>query len=195
MDNGFEQSEGNFTNYIGGENNWSNNPEQEDYHCKQKGRELAKIDIIKELYKKIYRLTPTQDMIDLEARLDGLKYRIMKNICMITLNCPHGFERNLDLEDDLWDILESRSWIEKVLVNSDNFERTDREGNETHPHYHIVVKLARLYSPAQIAQMLFRIKGIKKFVSAVNYIDVRKYDQRHKKKIVDYATKLHNEEP
>lgn len=163
----------------------------EEKFCRDMGRRNAKIEIYKEQYKRIYTLSPTKFMSDNDEILDDLKYKCLKNICIITFNMPY---RKLSWGginecEEINSVLGTRSWISKVLaIGAENLKK-DKE-TKTHPHIHACVELSRLYSPKQIAQMLFRIKSVKKLgLVGIESIDVKKGKQVEKDKMSNYCTK------
>ena len=126
--------------------------EDENEFCESEGRRQAKIAISKNYYMQLYRLEPPEFLIKLEEKVCDAKKELKRNICLVTFNFEPDFKLTRDFEQDVRETLESRTWIEHVYIVAR--ENMTKDGENTHPHIHAVIKLRINYAPSQIAQTL-----------------------------------------
>lgn len=167
---------------ILGKGDWNHEEE-----LRKEGRNRAMISIYENMYKQIYRLQPTQKMTEVQNKLDDLKWKALKDVIMITINFPTEFNLTYQIVNEILNVIKTRTWVSQI--HSHGRENMTKELEDTHPHLHICCQISKLYSPAQMVQMIWRNKYIQKHIKGDNFIDIKKYPNSELSKIKQYCEK------
>lgn len=153
------------------------------------GKRQAQIALYKETYMKYYRNQPSllPHYEELLMIVDNQEYEKLRCLALITINFPVEYKLDIHTCNIIEEVLNTRSWIKKVYQLTR--ENMTKDGDTTHPHVHIAIELRCLYSPAQIAQMLARVRYIQDLNVKQQFINVQKYPKSELLNVVRYCQK------
>lgn len=164
----------------------------EDTFCENEGRKQAKILIMKNLYLKEYRLKPLDFMRKKQQEVDDLKYEHIQRSVLLILSLEKSFNRDhiIQYVQIVKDVLSTRSWVKRPKSKEFDLEWSFELGKSgDSPHFNFIFELTKLYSPGQIAQMLWKVKDIQSIVTEFHYIRVTKHKWYTVKNGINYIHK------